>query len=74
MKDRLTEMGGQCRVATKPRAGCRVEFEVPLAAESRNRVRLRFWPVRREKNNEPGEAFFSGDDAPQPTRGVAETQ
>jgi hypothetical protein len=74
MKDRLTEMGGQCRVATKPRAGCRVEFDVPLAAKSRNGVRWRFWPVRGEKNNELGEASFSGDHAPQPTRGVAETQ
>jgi signal transduction histidine kinase len=74
MKDRLTEMGGQCRVATKPRAGCRVEFEVPLAAETRNRARLRFWPVRREKNKEPGETAVSRDHATQPTGEVAETQ
>ena len=35
MVQRMTEIGGECRVASAPAAGCCVEFIVPLAAESR---------------------------------------
>jgi len=31
MNDRLRTIGGTCRITTAPGAGCRVEFEVPLA-------------------------------------------
>lgn len=37
MQQRLTEMGGACAFATEPGAGCRVEFNMPLAH-----------PIRRE--------------------------
>ncbi len=30
MKERMHEVGGQCRITAKPGAGCRVELQVPL--------------------------------------------
>jgi signal transduction histidine kinase len=30
MTDRMKEVGGRCQLASKPGAGCRVEFQVPL--------------------------------------------
>jgi len=35
MRERIRELGGQCQIASKPGAGCRVEFVVPLAKSSR---------------------------------------
>jgi signal transduction histidine kinase len=65
MRERLTEIGGECRIATEPGAGCRVEFEVPLQ-ESRNGWRARLWPFRGAAKKELGERATSGDDARRP--------
>jgi signal transduction histidine kinase len=35
MKQRMSELGGDCRFITKPGAGCRVEFEVPFSKSSK---------------------------------------
>jgi signal transduction histidine kinase len=35
MAQRMSEVGGQCQVASAPGSGCRVEFTVPLHRESR---------------------------------------
>jgi len=35
MTQRMRELGGRCRIITKPGAGCRVEFEVPLSKSTR---------------------------------------
>jgi signal transduction histidine kinase len=66
MQERLTEMGGQCRVTSELGAGCRVEFDVPLA-ESRNGKRAWFHPFRRSAKNELGESAVSGEDASKPS-------
>ncbi len=39
MTQRMSELGGRCRIITKPGAGCRVEFEVPLSKSSKQRDR-----------------------------------
>jgi signal transduction histidine kinase len=36
MTERMGEFGGRCRIITKPGAGCRIEFEVPLPKSSKN--------------------------------------
>jgi signal transduction histidine kinase len=39
MVERMTEVGGQCRITAKPGAGCKVEFQVPLPRfKKRNHV------------------------------------
>jgi hypothetical protein len=30
MVERMKEVGGECRIAARPGAGCRVEFQMPL--------------------------------------------
>ena len=35
MRERMRELGGRCQIITKPGAGCRVEFGVPLSKTSR---------------------------------------
>ena len=37
MTERLRELGGVCRIVTRPGGGCRVEFEVPLSKFSKPR-------------------------------------
>jgi signal transduction histidine kinase len=66
MQERLTEIGGECRIATELGAGCRVEFDAPLQA-ARKGWRARLWPFRRAAKNELGEAALSGEDASQPS-------
>lgn len=66
MQQRLTEMGGQCRVWSEPGAGCRVEFESPLVAESRGGWRARLWPFRRARKTEAVQVV-SGEDSLRPT-------
>lgn len=34
MTERMQEVGGRCRITTKPGAGCQVEFQVPLPKSS----------------------------------------
>jgi len=66
MQQRLTEMGGQCRVTSEPGAGCRVEFEVPLVSAPTGSWRARLWPFGRARKNELGETESPGEDAPRP--------
>ena len=66
MHERLTEIGGQCRIATEPGDGCRVEFEVPLQAARRG-WRARMWPFRSTPKNELGEGVIAGEDAVRPS-------
>lgn len=35
MVDRMKEVGGECRIVTRPGSGCRVEFQVPLPKSQR---------------------------------------
>jgi signal transduction histidine kinase len=35
LSQRMSEVGGECRIVTAPGAGCRVEFTVPVMAQSR---------------------------------------
>ncbi len=34
MNERMQDVGGRCQITTKPGAGCRVEFQVPLSKSS----------------------------------------
>jgi signal transduction histidine kinase len=40
MRERLADVGGVCHVESRPDAGCRVTFAVPLAAPQLEQNRL----------------------------------
>lgn len=61
MQQRLADLGGQCRVASEPGAGCRVEFEVPLVDDSSNGRRPRLWPFRRDQKADAGDELTPGE-------------
>ncbi|HXR06452.1 MAG TPA: ATP-binding protein [Candidatus Acidoferrum sp.] len=46
MTQRMTELGGECRVISQPGQGCRIEFRVPLN-RSRRHLWNRIWRSRR---------------------------
>ncbi len=46
MTQRMTELGGECRVISQPGKGCRIEFRVPLN-RSRSHLWSRIWRSRR---------------------------
>ena len=57
MVDRMKEVGGECRINTKPGAGCHVEFQVPLPKfQKRN--------SQSEPNHDPALAGILGVPAP----------
>ncbi len=64
MAERMKEAGGECRIVTKPGAGCRVEFQVPLP-----KTRLQAHPSAADPD--PALAAIRG--TPTPAAGPAKT-
>lgn len=64
---RMKEAGGGCRIVTRPGAGCRVEFTIPLAHRP-----SRGWFFKRHRGTEAkhlfGEAAAAPESEPPPTK------
>jgi two-component sensor histidine kinase len=67
MVERMKEVGGECRIITKPGAGCQVEFHVPLSRVPRRRHVL-------DEIHNPALATMRGmPPSPAPKKGVTPT-
>jgi signal transduction histidine kinase len=57
---RMKEAGGECRIVTRPGAGCRVEFTIPLAHRP-----SRGWVFKRHRGTEARHLFGEAEAAPE---------
>jgi signal transduction histidine kinase len=57
---RMKEAGGECRIVTRPGAGCRVEFTIPLAHRP-----ARGWLFKRHRGTEAKHLFSEVEAAPE---------
>jgi signal transduction histidine kinase len=65
MIERMKEVGGRCRISTRPGAGCKVEFEVPLEKRSIKNGpsgAAGGRPLRKIQGKAAGSAAFFGDE------------
>jgi signal transduction histidine kinase len=58
MRQRIESVGGVCTIASRPGAGCRIEFSAPLAQRPPSLIRsawetLRLWQKRKPRNTAP---------------------